>query len=159
LIDIWEFLQSIVGNGFLALKWSTGVLGKETGALSFSHHSTTPQIGRRPKLQAISKMWIRVQGKARGGAQSRRGGMSILSRHATPPWGLRRIFEMACRLYFIPHAFLAEHGQDGEVDSLCFGHSRPMHHLQGIPGHVDPVPYGIDLIGLVGSLEKVDHVV
>jgi hypothetical protein len=44
--------------------------------------------------ESISKMGIRVQGKARGDAQSRRGGMSILSRPATPPWGLRPIFEM-----------------------------------------------------------------
>jgi hypothetical protein len=41
-------------------------------------------------------MWIRVQGKTRGGekAQHTRQYVSILSRHATPPWGLRRIFEI-----------------------------------------------------------------
>jgi hypothetical protein len=46
-------------------------------------------------------MWIRVQGKARGGekAQHTRQYVSILSRHATPPWGLRRIFEMSFRLF------------------------------------------------------------
>jgi len=45
-------------------------------------------------------MWIRVQGKARGGekAQHTRQYVSILSRPATPPWGLRRMFEMGSSL-------------------------------------------------------------
>jgi hypothetical protein len=52
------------------------------------------------RLQAISKMWIRVQGKVRVGekAEHTRQYVSILSGHATPPWGLRRLFEMACNL-------------------------------------------------------------
>jgi hypothetical protein len=38
-------------------------------------------------VEAISKKWIRVQGKARGGekAQHTRQYVSILSRFATPP--------------------------------------------------------------------------
>jgi hypothetical protein len=41
-------------------------------------------------------MWIRVQGKARGGekAEHTRQYVSIVSRLATPPWGLRRTCEM-----------------------------------------------------------------
>ncbi len=41
-------------------------------------------------------MWIRVQGKARGGekAEHTRQYVSILSRPATPPWRLRPVFEM-----------------------------------------------------------------
>jgi hypothetical protein len=58
-----------------------------------------PRFREKPcVIGVISKMWIRAQGKARGGAQSRRGGMSILSRPAIPPaagpWGLRPVFEI-----------------------------------------------------------------
>jgi len=50
-------------------------------------------------------MWIRVQGKARGGkkAQHTQQYVSILSRHVTLPWGLRRIFEMACNINSQPN--------------------------------------------------------
>jgi DnaK suppressor protein len=50
----------------------------------------------RKKLEPISKMRIRVQGKARGGekAQHTREYVSILRRPVTPPWALRPIFEM-----------------------------------------------------------------
>jgi hypothetical protein len=51
----------------------------------------------RKELEPILKIWIRVQGKARFGekAESRlRRDELILSRSATPPWALRRIFEM-----------------------------------------------------------------
>jgi hypothetical protein len=49
--------------------------------------------GTRTHLKNVDH---RVQGKARGGekAQHTRQYVSILSRPATPPWGLRRIFEM-----------------------------------------------------------------
>ena len=48
------------------------------------------------RIKRISKMWIRDQGKARGGeiAEHTRLYVSILSRSATQPWTLRRIFEM-----------------------------------------------------------------
>ncbi len=51
-------------------------------------------------LEAISRKWIRVQGKARGTkkAQHTRQYVSIWSRPATPPWGVRRIFGMASNL-------------------------------------------------------------
>ena len=47
-------------------------------------------------LETISKGWIRVQGKERGGekAAHTREYVSILSRPATPPWALRRLFGM-----------------------------------------------------------------
>ena len=46
-------------------------------------------------LEAISKIWIRLEGKAWGGekAQYIREYVSILSRPVTPEWGLIRILE------------------------------------------------------------------
>ncbi len=57
-------------------------------------------------LEPISKMWIRVQGKARGGekAQHTREYVSILRRPATPPWGLRPMFEMGSSFLRRPQA-------------------------------------------------------
>ena len=49
------------------------------------------------ELKLISKMWIRVHGKARFGekAEHTRLYVSILSRAATQPWALIRIFEIS----------------------------------------------------------------
>jgi hypothetical protein len=47
-------------------------------------------------------MWIRVHGKARGGekAEHTRKYVNILSRPATPPWALRRIFEISSSFFY-----------------------------------------------------------
>ena len=49
-------------------------------------------------LEPISKLWISVQGKARGDSKAEfrpwRDEPSISRRLATPPWAIRRIFEM-----------------------------------------------------------------
>jgi hypothetical protein len=60
-------------------------------------HHCFAKIFLRWLVEAISKKWIRVQGKARGKerAQHTPYYVSMLSRPATPPWGLIRIFEMA----------------------------------------------------------------
>jgi hypothetical protein len=46
--------------------------------------------------EPISKMWIRVQGKAQTDSKAEHGRKysSILDRFVTQPWTLRRIFEM-----------------------------------------------------------------
>ncbi len=75
-----------------------GKLLRETQTERRGDYVTFRQGRRIGILERISKMWMRVQGKARGGERSpAAGGMSILSRPATPPWGLRRIFEMGYR--------------------------------------------------------------
>jgi hypothetical protein len=59
---------------------------------------TTALFGRPHKaklrnvIRGISKKWVRVQGKARGGEKTEhtRQYVSILSRPATPQWVLRR---------------------------------------------------------------------
>jgi hypothetical protein len=52
--------------------------------------------GSGPRLTAGLQIYLQDEGaqQTRGGRQSRRGGMSILRGPASPPWGLRRIFEM-----------------------------------------------------------------
>ena len=52
------------------------------------------------ELEPISKRWLRVQGKAQADskAEHTRKYVSILNRFATPPWTLRRIFEMGSKI-------------------------------------------------------------
>jgi len=51
-------------------------------------------------------MWIRVQGKAQtdSKAEHTRKYVSILNRFATPPWALRRFFEMGSNVLHNPDA-------------------------------------------------------
>jgi len=65
-------------------------------------HLKNVDQGSGPHLTAGLRVYLQDKGsqQTRDGAQSRRNGMSILSRHATPPWGLKRIFEMGYSVVF-----------------------------------------------------------
>jgi hypothetical protein len=76
------------------------------GALPLHEPTGMQQLSRNMwvVLEAISKMWIRLEGKARGGekAQHTREYVSILSRPVTPPSSLRRVFEIASNVPLSP---------------------------------------------------------
>jgi len=99
-------------------------------------------------LEAISKIWIRFESKARVGkkAEHTREYVSILSRPVTPLSGLRRVFEMASKYIFMEQLFMSE-TIEGLLERIVFSSEHNHYTVAKIKVRGDP-----DLVTVVGEL-------